>query len=219
MSRTSIACAIVALCCMSPFARAVATVYTTIGTFNAAAPGTTLETFDAGGVFLSSPFVNGAITTSDPNGGDGVVRQTAQYGSGLSAQLTTNGPAPTIQFAVSGPVTAFGFDLFDLGTFGATTLTFTLSNGDVGTFAGPGFTSSSGNQLFFGVTSTSAFNSIQITNTQSGDFLEFDNARYGNAAGVNAVPLPAAAWCGFALIGGIGARRAARKAKNELSIA
>jgi hypothetical protein len=212
MNRISIACAIVALCCITPFANAVAVVYTTSASFNAAVPVTTLEDFNAGAP-ASAPFVNGIITTSDPNGGDLVARGAPLFAVSQSVTLSTSTSPPTIQFAFSSPITAVGFDIWDLGTVGATNLTFTLSNGDVGSLA-TAFTGGTGNQIFRGVSSSSAFNSITLTNSSFGDFIEFDNARYASA---QVVPLPAAAWFGFALIGGIGAKRAHARRKNDVA--
>jgi hypothetical protein len=219
MTRSYIRCiiALVALCCMPQFTRAVAVVYTTLPTFQAAAGSTTLEDFESGVGSIAAPVVVGAITVTDPNGGDGVFHQQQQVGTGRAIRVSTNVPtAPTVQFSFASAITAIGFDILDLGTINApTTLSFVLSNGDVGNLVA-GYSGSFNNQIFAGVVSSSAFNSITLTNSAQTDYIEFDNARYAVA---NIVPLPAAAWLGFALIGGIGAKRAARKTKNELSIA
>ena len=57
--------------------------------------------------------------------------------------------------------------------------------------------------------STTPFTSITMTNTANGDFIEYDNVRYANV-----VPLPAAAWFGLVLMGGIGAKRVSKRSAN-----
>jgi hypothetical protein len=196
------ALAVVACALAAAPAQASVTFYTNAAAFNAAAgPGLTLENFDtstisdfpatsSAGLGINSPFSNVPFT--------GI--QNSVYASGRSAMgYPANG---AITFTFPTPVTAFGIDLFDLGTVGATTLTLTLSDGSSQALF-TGFTGGIGNQLFAGFISTTPITSATFSSTATGDFLEFDNARFGNT-----IPEPATmAVFGLMAVGAYGVRR------------
>lgn len=157
--------------------------YTNSAAFTAAAgPGLTTENFDSTPsslVPVTTVATGLKVTSPDPN----AQVSPAAFASGQSEKSTLQNGAVTFTFPT--PVTAFGIDVFDLGTVGATTLTMTLSDSSSQALFS-GFTSFTGNQQFAGFISTTPITSVTFSNSQSGDFVEFDNARFGGA-----VPEPA----------------------------
>jgi hypothetical protein len=69
------------------------------------------------------------------------------------------------------------------------------------------FSGGSGNQLFGGVVDSTPFTSVTIRNSASGDFIEFDNVRFGAA-----VPEPTSLSL-FALVGAVGLAYARKRRK------
>jgi hypothetical protein len=188
-------------------ARAAAVVHTTAASFNAAATGLTTVNLDAA-PNAPAPFTVGAVTFQDPQGTSNSVFLTgAAYGTGKSVQTSTaGGPLLRMNFAVA--ISALSFDIFDLGTVGSTTLSFTLNNGDAGVLANNFSSGTSGNLLFRGITTSTTFTSITLSNTAQGDFVEFDNIRYGQSTAV--VPEPgtiAGAATGLIVLGVMARRR------------
>lgn len=174
---------VVAVVVGSP-ARAGTMVYNTLSSFNAAVTSTTLQDFQ------SVPYTT--LTSSPTNLGSGLSVQmygslTTAYINGGSLSFSATNTPGGVQFSFTPGVTAFGMDVRDLGTVGSTTLSYGLTNGETGNFV-VNFTGSSNNSLFTGLTSTTAFNWIKVSNSRSGDVVYFDNIRYGTAAA--AVPEP-----------------------------
>jgi hypothetical protein len=189
-------------------ARAAAVVHTTAASFNAAATGLTTVNLDAA-PNAAAPFTVGAVTFQDPLGASNSVFLTgAAYSTGKSVQTSTaGGPLLRMNFAVA--ISALSFDIFDLGTVGSTTLSFTLNNGDAGVLANNFSSGTSGNLLFRGITTTSTFTSITLSNTAQGDYIEFDNIRYGQST-TAVVPEPgtiAGAASGLIVLGLMARRR------------
>lgn len=165
-------------------ANAAITVYTTAGSFNTATSGGSITTQNFDAVPTGGPPINaGGFTIT---GGYSVNNSSALFGSGRSIQWSTSNPNSVV-FTFGSPITAFAADFFDLGTVGATTLNVLLNNGAGNADLVNGFTGGSGNNQFRGFVSTIPFTTITFTNTANGDFVEIDNARFGQA---NPVPEP-----------------------------
>jgi hypothetical protein len=137
--------------------------------------------------------------------------------SGVNAPYIASPDA--ILFSFTSPLTAFGIFIGGAGdlTSGTTTLTASLGNGEmfdiVTDYAMPQddtFPTFTGNTLFFGVTSETAFSTVSITGSLFGDGLSFDNLYFraaggpGNGGGggedPEVIPLPAS---GLLLLGGL----------------
>jgi hypothetical protein len=177
------------------------TVFTSEAAFTAATTSTTLVTFD-GFPFGSAPLTSGGVTLSDPENGANLVSVDSNFfGSGnVMAAATTLSLPPLLTISLSAPVTALGINVIDLGTISPTTLGFTLSNGNTGTFFS-NFLGAPLGVLFAGVTTTTPFSSITFSNSAIGDAVGFDNLRFGtNAAAVNPVPEPSE-WLAMGMAG------------------
>lgn len=165
--------------------RAASMVYTNQATFTAAAPSLTVNNLN-GTPSSNAPVTVGGITVSEIGSSQDAGIYNADVGQGKSLQFTTAaGGAVRLTFASA--ISAVGFNIFDLGDIGSTTLSYTLSNGDTGNLFS-NYTGSDGNSLFAGLISTSAFTYITLTNSRVGDFVEIDDVRYGLAS--PAVPEP-----------------------------
>jgi hypothetical protein len=184
------------------------TLYTTSGAFNTAVGSGPITVQDFNSVPVTSePIPAGGFTIT---GGYSVYNGDATYGTGLSINWYTANPGSVV-FTFSSPITAFGADFFDVGTNGATTLTAALNNGAGSVNLFNNFIGATGNQQFRGLISMIPFTTITFTNTQEGDIIELDNARFGTA-GAPTTPEPASmAVFGLAAVGGLALRR--RKAK------
>ena len=170
---------------------AVLMLVATIGSFSSAAPVfydnlTAFQTATSG-IFLTSESFDattvGSLPQTTPSGitvsttGSGTITSTPAYGSGNAVGFGTDFGGTSITFDFSSPISAFGLDIFDLGTAGATDLTLTTVGGSQIVF--DDFTSSVGNQQFAGVFDpNSPFTSVTLTNTETGDYVELDNLQF-----------------------------------------
>lgn len=160
-----------------------------IASFNQATSGVTTETFDGesyadgGTYFLTGTTVGGIdIAPGDGNEMFGI------SGAGLFSPFATsnhlevqNGVVPTFVITLPSFSRSFAADLGEL--FSQTRLfTITLGNGDIATKLAPG-----GQFTFFGLTSSSAFNTVRVS---ADNFPLIDNIRYGDVAAAD-VPEPA----------------------------
>ena len=178
-------------------------VYTSAATFGTdaglAGIALTTENFNTFPTTSSDVTVNG-VTVSDgvPASSNAAVGP-AIFGTGQSVTSSTN-PPTLVRFSFASAINAFGISVFDLGTVGATTLSYTLSNGATGNIF---INYSGGGALFAGIIDSTPFTYIQFGNTVGGDFVEMDNASFG----ATAVPEPAT----LLLLGGGLAAVAARR--------
>jgi len=199
--------------------------YTNEAAFTAATSGITFTTVDFEGVAADNSFVfeptppgvtlMGANFTIDHSGGNGgflfVIGDDFYYpgNSVLSSQQSTV-VANNIVITLPGLETALSLNLGTLEA--AESWSWRLSNGDTGVLSAPAFDSLS----FFGLTSTSGFNTLRLTgpaNPSDGDAMNIDDVSFG--AGTAAiVPEPASmVLVGSALaLAGARRRRARRKA-------
>jgi hypothetical protein len=157
------------------------TVYTSASDYAAASTGNTTVNFNGlapSGGFTPEPVppgltvggVNFTIDQSTSNGLLFVINQLGpHYGPApvVSSQGSTSG-VDNLVVTLPGASTAFAFDgnsfINSSGSFGANPLTVTLSNGDSFTFTHP----PDGTYGFIGVTDTTAFTSITITDSTNG---------------------------------------------------
>lgn len=109
---------------------------------------------------------------------------------GVSSLMPTDGSQgvfyatpDTITFTFAAPVNAFGINVGDLGTVGATDFSATLSNGDAATFF-TGYSGISYGQLFVGVIDSTPFTSVTFYGTAPDDGIYFDRMQ------IAAVPEP-----------------------------
>ncbi|WP_165074308.1 PEP-CTERM sorting domain-containing protein [Paludisphaera rhizosphaerae] len=187
--------------------QAASTIYTTSSSFTAAAPGTTLQNFDSSPNDFSPPISVTGFTVSQYGSNQGLYLGNTSYGTNQALEITTN-TGGGITFTFASAITAFAFNVYDLGTLtGTTSLTYSLSNGssfDSGSFITGYHSNSHGVEQFFGLTSTIGFTSISIANSQDGDVVDFDNVRYGFAT--TAVPEPSSIALLGAGLGFVGVR-------------
>jgi hypothetical protein len=184
------------------FASAATITYTNQAAFAAATSGISFTTVDFEGIAADNSFVfeptppgvtlMGANFTIDhTTGNTGVLFVIGDgfYYSGnsvLSSQQSTP-VANNIVIAFPGLQTALSLNLGTLE--GAESWSWALSNGDTGVLSAPAFDTLS----FFGLTSTSGFNTLRLTgpaNPAVGDAMNIDNVSFG-AGGVATVPEPA----------------------------
>lgn len=192
MKNFALAAVAAAVTIAMPVAAQAATLYTNAADF-ANATVTTTDTFD------SATYRNSIVTAPGFT-----VAGTSGFSSARSPKAVWGVPeARAVVFTFDSAITAFGFDLFDLGDVGRTTLTASYGNTAVTLFGD--FVGTSGNQAFAGFTSATPFTKVTINNTESGDVVYFDNIRFGAA-----VPEPAT-WAmmlvGFAMVGAAVRRR------------
>ncbi len=112
---------------------------------------------------------------------------------GISTTMPTDGAQgvyfatpDSITFTFATPITAFAFDIGDLGTQGATDLSVTLSNGNSATLF-TGYTGISFSQAFSGLIDSTEFNSITFHGTAPDDGIYFDRMQ---TALVTVTPIP-----------------------------
>ena len=195
-------------------AQASTAVYSTFGAYSAAVTGLNTVTIPDDGTFIGSGTASVAYSgVSFGQSGiisDGLLFNVSTTFSGassavLSSQQQTVG-VPNIQVGLPGSYTAFSLNV---GTFSDGSVTFLLSNGHsftLNTF-GNGYETAGG---FFGVTDTTAFNSVLVTSSvldpNTDNILSVNEATYG----ISAVPEPST-WAmmllGFAGIGFVTYRR------------
>ena len=146
------------------------------------------------------------------------------FSSGTGAALAGGLDVP----GLTGALTAtFGAGVRAVGTdftsIVATNYTVTLSNGQTLTGITPGF----GKSKFIGIVSDQDIASISFQNNNGGQSI-LDNFSFGGGrvelavlpAPTQAVPLPAAAWGGMALLGGMGlTRRVLRRRHDSADLA
>jgi hypothetical protein len=113
---------------------------------------------------------------------------TRSIGFGSAGQTVYFASPDSITFVFGSAITAFGIDIWDLGTAGTTDFSATLSNGSSQTLFSS-YSGSFGNGLFVGVTATTPFTSITFTGTADGDGIDFDRMQIASAP--SAVPEPA----------------------------
>ena len=160
--------------------------FTSEAAFQAAAAGIALttENFDtttAGGFPQTTPTgIMISAVNAGPNGTFNGVLAAISGGSGQTVQFQTQSGGTSVTFDFSSPINAFGIDVFDLGTQGATDLTLTTANGSQLLF--DDFVGAFANQQFAGVVDTmNSFTSVTIHNTQPADFVGFDDLQFGTA--------------------------------------
>lgn len=177
-------------------AQAAPTIYTNAAAFQAALKSTNTENFEK----VAAQYGNLVTTPNFTVAGSGVGIGGSGYTGGNALQYTTNVGTP-LTFTFSNAINAFGFDLYGLGTLGATTLSVGY-NGSTATLLS-NYVGNNGYDGFFGfIDTTSSFKSLTLANTVSGDVYVVDNVVSGTALG--AVPEPAS-WAlmiaGFAMVG------------------
>lgn len=188
------------------------TVYTTLGSFNAATTGTTTVTFNGiaspgGFVNETSPLALGGLTFTtgstlfviDP----GFYASSYAGGGFLNADFST----PDILTVTLPSVTAIGFNFG--GLFSATgSFPVTLSDG-FSTSISSLNSISSGSLDFVGFTSSTPLTSITLTLPDAPSYSALDNFVYGSAVTSGAVPEPAT--FGLMLTGLLGTAAAVRR--------
>lgn len=199
MKNFALAAIAAAVTIATPVAAQAATLYTNAADF-ANATKTKTETFD------SATYRAGIVTTPDFT-----VAGTLGFSSLRSPTAVWDvSDAHPVVFTFNNAITAFAFDLFDLGDVGRTTVTASYGDATVTLFSD--FVGKSGNQTFAGFTSATPFTKVSISNSAVGDILYFDNIRFGAA-----VPEPAT-WAmmlvGFAMVGA-----AVRRRRETIAIA
>jgi hypothetical protein len=186
-----------ALACASAPAMA-ATTYTDFASFSATAGALTTNNLDGSPAGLDwGDFDFGVAGASGTVSG-------AVFGSGNSAKGA--GDDATFIFTFDAPVFAFGIDIFDLGTAGASSL-FILVDGVEHTLFSS-VTGATGNQRFGGVTDAGGMTNISIYATNANDNIELDNVSYRGGA----VPEPATWAIMLVGFGGLGAALRRRRA-------
>lgn len=210
------------------FNQGFATVYGSRVDFNAAAPNASTDTFEianstSGGTgavaFTSGSYTDPFGTTySAPTNGSvvnlNVLDSSYLNGSNMIQQkfgsdvLTSNTEVLTINFAA--PVNAFAIDFGSQARgFVNTSELFSFTVAGAGTQQAYSPSTGLG---FFGFTSNTAFSSLTITGTVSGDSSYFDNASFAVApAAVAAAPEPGT-WA--LMLGGIGIFGAALRLRH-----
>ena len=209
------------------FASAATITFTNQAAFAAATSGISFTTVDFEGIAPDGSFVfeptppgvtlmgaNFTIDKSTGNTGNLFVIGDNFYYPGnsvLSSQESTTVPNNLL---ITFPAMETALSL-DLGTLGAAaTWSWTLSNGDFGVVSAPAFAS----LAFFGLTSTSPFNSIRLTGPAIGGSagdptMNIDDVSFGTGA-VATVPEPASVVLvgGALALAGLRRRRARRNA-------
>lgn len=100
-------------------------------------------------------------------------------GKCISFTTPSTGSLQTFTFDI-GSVNAFGIFLGDLGTMGITQLTLTNSNGAITSYKFDKLTSN--NELYFGIFDPmTAFTSVSLSNSRSGDVVFIDNVSWGKS--------------------------------------
>jgi hypothetical protein len=186
------------LACASAPAMAAPTYYTDFSGFSAAAGVLTTNNLDGAPAGLDWGDFDFGVA-----GASGTVT-TAAYSTGNSAQGA--GDDATFIFTFDAPVFAFGIDIFDLGTSGASSL-FILVDGVEHTLFSS-VTGANGNLRFGGVTDASGMTNISIYSTNQYDVIELDNVSYRGGA----VPEPATWAMMLVGFGGLGAALRRRRA-------
>jgi hypothetical protein len=191
---------------ISGSAAASTVTFTNQAAFAAATSGITFTTVDFEGLAADDGFIveptppgftlMGANFTIDQSGGNNgflFVVGDNRYYAGNSVMSSQQSAPVANNILITFPTLESALSL-DLGTLdAAASWSWTLSNGDTGVLSAPAFSSLS----FFGLTSTSSFNTLRLTGpvpTSSEDqtaVLNIDNVSFGAAASNTAVPEPA----------------------------
>ena len=191
--------ALVAAAAMAAIPATAQTVYTDRTAFDAAAT-TTLQNFNGAPTSSTATAVTFTPVTFSCTGstycpGFFGTRNLGNSGSGSVFFATPD----TATFTFDAPITAFGIDLRDVGTNGATNFSAIIN----GTSYLLQSDYSSGVPFFFGYTG-SAFSSVSFTGTQVGDGVDFDDLAFGASSINAAVPEPST-WAmmliGFGAVG------------------
>jgi PEP-CTERM motif len=201
----SLGCLVIATAFLASTSNAAPMFFTNKAAFLAAAAATPLqtETFDTtpgiNPMSNTAPFstsLKNIMLSRTGTSTFGIRAPAFQGGSGNAAAWADSGLGP-LTFTFPSPINTVGVDIWDLGDYGATTLTLTTDHGSQILFNN--FSGSDNNLKFGGVIDTSAaFVSARFTNTVTTDYIEFDDLRFG------VVPEPsifAIALLGLAVLG------------------
>lgn len=176
-------------------AAAVTTYYTNEATF-LAATSTTLESFEGltAGFVASVVVTDFTMTDSSASFDVRVIPFPPMPTDGVNFVVNFAPPGPEIYtFTFSSPISAFGINIGDLATIGASPVVFGNDAGDAAVIATPVLPAL--NLLFFGVTNDSAtFTTVTITNPNVSDGVLFDEIYYSFGG---AAPVPVATYWGL----------------------
>jgi hypothetical protein len=216
-----IALSIAALTVAPASATTIAT-YTDLASWTAAASGTQLLNFENGCMTsclgVSFTGLSGTLGIQDTN-----IYSWMNFGTNKAAYINTNSSlTPNIHIELATPVTAFGLNIFSANPNGLGFVINFLSAPYVLTTTN-GSPNSTPNSTFFGATSDTPFNSIDVKllGAQAGAYEFIDNFQFGTAlvTAPPADPAPEAATfllIGSGLIGLMGLRNRIMKNKTVL---
>lgn len=185
-------------------AAAGTTVFTNEADFRAAAAGATLslESFEQARGTGNTLDFGGDVSFACRNCAPALSTRYATDGR-LSLGVNT-GVAEPMEFSFANAINAVSFDLSDFGSLSAADLVLSLGGEDISLLRN--FTGSTGNRLFFGFISDTAFSSFRLTGGNSGDTAYYDRMSFGANAVSGAVPEPSV-WAmlivGFGMVGSL----------------
>lgn len=211
MIKLSLASAATALLAAAP-AIAGTTVFTSEAEFRAAAAGAalSLESFEqARGTGTSLDF-GGDVSFACRNCAPALSTRYATDGR-LSLGVNT-GVAEPMEFSFVDAINAVSFDLSDFGSLAPADLMVSVGGQDISLLRN--FSGTTGNRLFFGFISGTAFSGFRLTGGNSGDTAYYDRMSFGANAVAGAVPEPSV-WAmliaGFGVVGGLMRRTPRRR--------